>query len=62
MRSESGAPAITGTAALTQSRDLTRVIVIAPLPSGPAAASLIVNSVPPVVMPHGEPSSDTSTV
>ena len=46
----------------SQSCAFTRVTVIAPWPSAPADARSTVNSVPPVVMPHGVPTSATSTV
>ena len=62
MRSDAGAPAMTAMALFPQSRDLTRVTVIAPEPSGPTEWRSTLNSVPPVVMPHGEPTSDASTV
>src|SRR5215831_8812433 len=62
MRSDAGAPAATAIALLSQSCDLTRVTVIAPEPSPSTEWRSTVNSVPPVVMPHGRPTSETSTV
>ena len=55
-------PVLAATGALPQSRAATDCTVIVPVPVGPTAATSSVNSEPPWVAPHGEPSSTTSTV
>src|SRR5215831_11906077 len=55
-------PGATGMTAPEQSRTFTEVIEIAPLPSAPTDFRSIVNSWPPPVTPHGDPSRLPSTV
>src|SRR5512143_2716378 len=57
-----GAPEATGMGWLAQSRRLTAVTAIAPVPSPPVDASSTVNSTPPPVAPHDVPRIDSSTV
>src|SRR5437773_1103695 len=62
MASPAGAPGRAGSGWLSQSRSLTAVTVIAPVPSPATDSRSTANSVPPVVTPHGSPRMAWSTV
>jgi hypothetical protein len=55
-------PGCAGSGCEAQSRTWHDVTVMSPAPSPPTVATSTVNSVPPVVGPHGAPSSVWSTV
>src|SRR6267154_1782161 len=62
MRSEAAGPAAMASGVPAHVVAFTRVTVIKPWPSGPVDLTSTVNGVPPVVIPHGAPTSDTFTV